>query len=245
MAPSGNLKTVRFALEQKYYSPPCSPISPSSSTSSTSSASTIDSVGPITPPSLDFAALPMSSKSYSNSLYHSDTVAAKSAYVSPGPPPRPQLHPVLDAMMGPWFSYDLCLPPPSANIPLQTLAEPATTPAIPELQVSCPHLPWVITIRAQTRNRYVTVSDVRYGLHTSLRKNITQKEYDLLPTTRDKEKVTLAYQKRYKAYRRGSVAYQEEKRAGAKRIDFLMTSRRFAGLCAHHETGVWSLCVSR
>ncbi|KAF8879378.1 hypothetical protein BD779DRAFT_1423818, partial [Infundibulicybe gibba] len=74
-----------------------------------------------------------------------------------------------------------------------------------------------------------TVSDVLQGIHNSLRTNLSASEYDALPTHQHQRRATAAYEARYRRVR-GTRAYDEEKRGGLKRVDYLMDNTRFAGL---------------
>lgn len=235
-------KTVRFTGQHSYQSAPPSPISPSYSSSS--SASATSSNGPYTPPSPP-TSLPdgLSTVPPPFTAFYGP---AKPTFPAPAGP-----HPLLELSIPPPLEYDLRLPPATLtstrfhnNRSMHPFTEAATTPALPFLQITSPYLPWTIAIHPQPRNRHVTVEDVIHGIHRSLRENITQMEFDLLPTIRDKQKVSQAYERRYQSFRRGSRAYKAEKQGGVKRVDFLRRSTRFMGL-SPSANGTWVMTCAQ
>lgn len=110
----------------------------------------------------------------------------------------------------------------------RVMSEPAFSQPIRTTMISVGHLPWKIPISA-SNDSYLTVHDVLHGIYKSLRNNIAPAEFSALPTPQDKQRATLAYEHRYWRLRNSSE-YEEEKRRGMKRIDFLMEMTRFAGL---------------
>lgn len=76
---------------------------------------------------------------------------------------------------------------------------------------------------------YVTVDDVLEAIYRTLRANVTHEEYAALPTERDIHSVASAYEERYRRVR-GEREYQEEKRRGVRRVDYLMGRTTFMGL---------------
>jgi len=95
------------------------------------------------------------------------------------------------------------------------------------------YLPWtliVVPIHASPHpHPYVTVADVLKTLYTALRLAVTPAEYDALPSIEAKFRVVAAYENRCRMSGGGNT-YDEEKRKGVKRIDFLMGRNQFAGL---------------
>jgi len=88
---------------------------------------------------------------------------------------------------------------------------------------------------------FVTVADVLKTLYTALRLAVTPAEYDALPSREAKFRVVAAYENRC---RKSGNAYDEEKRKGVKRIDFLMGRNMFAGLTAiSGQRDTWLLHV--
>lgn len=210
-------KQVRFSRTSTLHSPPAP--SPSYSLSSLPSSS-----GPITPPSLP-GVLPGPSP-YAFSLPPARP-RSKSRV-------RPRVHALLALNRSPPVNYDLSLHPSTMSthhisLSTITLAESAVHPPLPLLTLVSPHMPWSISVSASSNGAYVTVSDVYSAIYRSLRQNILPVEYHALPSDRDKRRVSAAYETRYRRLR-GSRDYDHEKRAGVKRVDFLMGHTKFLGL---------------
>ncbi|RDB26939.1 hypothetical protein Hypma_005123 [Hypsizygus marmoreus] len=208
-------KHVRFSRTLMVHSPP----TPALSLSSLSPAS---SAAPLTPPS------------YSNGL------PGPSPYVVSFPEQRKplhsnaaRLHSLLQSSHSPTLTYDLTLPPSTISsqhrgISQRVLTEPATKPPLPVVLIIVPHLPWTITVAA-SYGAYVTVLDVLDGIYRSLRSNVTSQEFHALPSEKEMRRVSAAYEHRYRRIR-GSREYEDEKRRGVRRVDFLMGCTRFMGL---------------
>lgn len=91
---------------------------------------------------------------------------------------------------------------------------------------------------------YVTVGDVVDAVYHILRRNVTAEEFNALPSIKNRQRVTRAYEARYRRLR-SSRTYEEEKRQGMKRVDFLMGSTRFTGLSPpEHGRDEWTLAFS-
>ena len=97
-------------------------------------------------------------------------------------------------------------------------------------------------VRAKERS-FVTVRDVFDEVYYSLRKNCSSSEYYSLPSEKDRRRATAAYEERYRRLR-SSRDYEDEKRKGLRRIDFLMGHVMFRGLQASaRERDTWVLTV--
>ncbi|KAF8636977.1 hypothetical protein AX17_003124 [Amanita inopinata Kibby_2008] len=206
------MKHVRFARSNTYLAPP----NPGLTSLSSSPAS---STGPLTPPS------------------HTFSLPGPTPYVFSSPQPKrrethTRPHPLLEFSHSPAVHYDLMDPPSSVtshHLRLsRALAEPATNPPVQSMTLVSPHLPWSIKVSAHN-GTYVTVSDVLGAMYNSLRTNITPSEHRLLPTRQDQERAASAYRQRYRRHR-DPRTHDAEKRAGMKRVDFLMGHSQFAGL---------------
>ncbi|KAG5639055.1 hypothetical protein H0H81_007313 [Sphagnurus paluster] len=208
-------KHVRFAPTTKVQSLGTPALSASSLSPASSSA-------PLTPPT------------------YAGALPGPSPYVVSFPTTRPpevvapvRLHALLQASSSPALNFDLTLPPSTITshhqgIPQRVLAEPATKPALPSLTIVVPYLPWTITVRP-SRGTFVTVIDVLETVYNKLRTNVSAQEYHALPSEKDKRRVTSAYEQRYRRIR-SSREYEDEKRRGVRRVDFLMGYTRFMGI---------------
>lgn len=114
------------------------------------------------------------------------------------------------------------------SLSTRTVRAPATTPHLPFLTITSIHLPWKIKVYA-SNGVYVTLEDIFNSIYRSLRTNITSAEFNLFSTQDDQRRATRAYEKRYRRFR-NSTAYEEEKRGGMKRVDFLMGHTKFLGI---------------
>ncbi|KAF8164071.1 hypothetical protein BJ912DRAFT_890300 [Pholiota molesta] len=183
--------------------------SPSFSTSTLPS-----SPGPFTPPPLGYG-----------SPYRS----------APLPGIEASLHSVLAAGPNPAVAYDLCYPPESLKplihtLPANIFEQPATSPPVPFMEISCPKLPWRITVMPRSKKiGYVTIGDVFAALYRALRLNVSQEEFALVPSAEGQTIINNAYRFRYKR-QPDAQSYQEEKDKGLKRVDFLGLQTRFMGL---------------
>ncbi|KAF8621711.1 hypothetical protein AX15_007572 [Amanita polypyramis BW_CC] len=125
----------------------------------------------------------------------------------------------------------------SSSILNRVLDEPATIPPIQSMTIACPHMPWVIRVfpsssppsPSRLGGQYITIRDILTELYTSLRVPIVHAEYAMLPSERARERAGKAYKRRYRRLQ-DERAYEEEKIAGLRRVDFLMECTRFAGL---------------
>ncbi|KAF9254929.1 hypothetical protein L218DRAFT_967750 [Marasmius fiardii PR-910] len=142
----------------------------------------------------------------------------------------------------PALNFDVTLPITAMtakyrSLPSQHLSEPATSPTLPSLILTCRLLPrWTITIYS-SNGRYVTVRDVLDGIYKTLRKNVTHKEYHSIPTQRDQHRINKAYERRYSRV----LHYHAEKQSGVKRVDFLCERVWFTGIAPTNRADVWEL----
>jgi hypothetical protein len=140
-------------------------------------------------------------------------------------------HPLLDASA---ITYDVMEHPSTIttlnnySLSTRTLREQATTPPLPFLRITSIHLPWSIKVYA-SNGLFVTLEDVFDSIYRTLRTNITNAEFNMFSTQDDQRRATRAYEKRYRRLR-NTRAYEEEKRGGMKRVDFLMNHTRFLSI---------------
>jgi hypothetical protein len=124
----------------------------------------------------------------------------------------------------------------------RALYEPACGPAQSFMRIALitsagTHFPWNVKVYASSDTGFVTLEDVVFAVHAALRVSITSSDYSLLRTTDDQKRVARAYEERYRRLR-SERAYQDEKRAGMKRVDFLMGRTRWIGLEQNKKKGV-------
>lgn len=125
------------------------------------------------------------------------------------------------------------------------LGEPATSPPTDFLRIVMPGLPWSIKVYPAAHGAYVTVGDVVDAVYTALRTNVRSSEFAQLSSSRNQSSATAAYQERYRRHRASPQYYDEEKRSGMKRVDFLMGQTRFVELRASaRHPDQWTLIVS-
>ena len=88
------------------------------------------------------------------------------------------------------------------------------------------------------------MEDVLSSIYRSLRTNITASEFNTFQSPTDRGRATRAYEQRYRRQRSVRV-YEEEKRGGMKRIDFLMGHTQFLGISnENHRLEEWRLHVT-
>jgi hypothetical protein len=116
----------------------------------------------------------------------------------------------------------------------RSLYEPACAPLQSFMRIrlmtnSGRQLSWSVKVYASADAGFVKLEDVVLSVHTALRLNITPSDYALLCGKDDPARVVQAYEKRYRRLM-SARAYQEEKMAGMKRVDFLMGRTHWIGL---------------
>jgi len=204
-------------------------------------------------PALSFSSFsPASSAAPLTPLSYSSALPGPSPYVVSFPtnsqatymtPVR--MHALLQSSSSPALNFDVTQPPSTITshhkgISLRALSEPATKPPLTAITIVVPHLPWSITVHP-SHGTYVTVTDVLEGIYRKLRTNISAQEFHALPSEKDMRRVTVAYEQRYRRVR-GSREYEDEKRSGVRRVDFLMGHTRFMGLSSTSSgPDVWFL----
>ena len=207
-------KKVRFAYKNFFYSPRHTPSSPSPPT---------PVLTPITPPSTGYGLPGPSPYVVSYAPQNPATTLPYAGHV--------YTHPMLDSSS---ITYDLLEHPSTIltrnnySLSVRTFREPATTPPLSFLTITSIHLPWTIKVYASNAV-YVTLEDIFDSIYRNLRTNITSAEFNLFSNQDDQRRATRAYEKRYRRLR-NTRAYDEEKRGGMKRVDFLMGHTKFLGL---------------
>ncbi|KAF8638742.1 hypothetical protein AX17_001983 [Amanita inopinata Kibby_2008] len=182
---------------------------------------------------------PPPSPSYSPSpppLTHSDPPSSR--YIQSSIASRTKIHNLLtfSPLSYPPLLHDISQSPMlvEKRCSTQELSEPATEPPLQRLTLTCPLLPWQLTISpfAQTGLRemagFVTVQDVLRGLHAQLRQRVRRPEYDDLDR-HEAELVNEAYWRRCAGVE-DEKAREVQRRNGVRRIDFLKGQHRFLGL---------------
>ncbi|KIM68368.1 hypothetical protein SCLCIDRAFT_1209190 [Scleroderma citrinum Foug A] len=122
------------------------------------------------------------------------------------------------------------------------LYEPATSPRLPTLTLSHPHLPWQPHIRSSKPASciYVTVRDVLEALHAFLQCPVTLAEYKMLPSQADRNEVAVAFHARCER----TQDRERTTKKGVIRLDFLRGRDVFMGLsCTRYGHDVWMLNV--
>ena len=208
-------KKVRFAYKNTFHSPP--PLQ--TPTLSFSSSTIPSSSGMITPPS---ATRPIP---YVPSYTPPKPSMPSSRYLGPVRP-----HSYLDTSGVTWDLRDhqSAASRNHHSISSRALCEPATNPPLPFITISSSHRPWFVKVYA-SNNSFVTVEDVLSSIYRSLRTNITPSEFNTFQSPTDQRRATRAYEQRYRRQRSVRV-YEEEKRGGMKRVDFLMGHTQFLGI---------------
>ncbi|KAF9460202.1 hypothetical protein BDZ94DRAFT_1266623 [Collybia nuda] len=159
-----------------------------------------------------------------------------------------QLNPILAAPSAHNLHYNMTLPPSTVQfhptVPHHIRDEPATYPHVPRMTITSRSLPWSITVTPSGKSVFVTVSDVFKAIYASLRVNMTSGEFAQLRSVDAQRQVNDAYRRRYRLIPNPS-AYDEEKRQGLRRVDFLAAMHCFAGLSPTKQgPDVWELSVS-
>ncbi|KAF7354093.1 hypothetical protein MVEN_01096700 [Mycena venus] len=161
--------------------------------------------------------------------------------------PNARAHNLVAFADSPLLNYDISLHPSTITTHFQGVStagylEPAVYPPQRAITIVTPHLPWSIPVTA-SNGRYVTVSDALNALYRSLRTNVTAVEFNSLGTQKLMRRASEAYAHRYMRLR-GHRGYDEEKKQGVKRVDFLMGCTKFRGLSPTSSADVWRIHVS-
>ncbi|KAK7036198.1 hypothetical protein R3P38DRAFT_2910969 [Favolaschia claudopus] len=147
----------------------------------------------------------------------------------------------------PILNFDLTRSPSAItthhhHVSTSGFSDSAVSPPQASLTIVTPHLPWSISVAASSNGHYVTVADVLQALYRSLRTNVTAPEFHALKQQKLMRRVSEAYTERYMRLH-GHRGYEEEKKSGVKRVDFLMGNTKFRGLSAAGPADVWRLHV--
>jgi hypothetical protein len=196
-----------------------------------SQLSSLPSEGPITPPPIQFSGSPYGFKPLPHIEYH--------------------IHIALSPYHANAAKCDLSLPTKyiqlQSLLPPQILAEPATSPPLPCMTITCANLPWLIRVTPSGNSKhgpFVTVLDVLDAIHRSLRVSVTKAEFDKVQTSEEQRRINEAYRWRYKKMT-DAAAYEQERSAGIRRVDFLMGKSAFAGLLSSgSDPERWELNLS-
>ncbi|KAJ7151853.1 hypothetical protein C8R43DRAFT_1004503 [Mycena crocata] len=142
-------------------------------------------------------------------------------------------HNILAFSDTPFLHYDISLSPSSTSTNFMAVSpadfhESAVHPPQPNLSLLTPYLPWTIPVSASNK-LFVTVADVLHALHLSLRTNVTPTEFQTLGTPKLMRRTAAAYTQRYERLS-GQWGYEEEKRHGVRRVDFLMGCTLLQGI---------------
>ncbi|KAF8917539.1 hypothetical protein CPB85DRAFT_1250024 [Mucidula mucida] len=171
----------------------------------------------------------------------------------PLPPMSCKPHPVLaPTQHRGGFTFNLTLPiqnlyDPRSRFPAHELAKPATYPALPKLIISFIDMPkWQIHVVPSTGTAHVTVHDVLSALYAQLRIPASDGECARAFADRlvDRASVRDAF------YRRVGMMPEPyrlaEQKKGIKRVDFLGSKIRFAGISpkSPRSPDEWVLLVS-
>ncbi|KAF8233136.1 hypothetical protein L208DRAFT_1396184 [Tricholoma matsutake] len=215
------------------YAPP----TPPTPSLSLGSLSPLSPPGPLTPPSLSMG-LP-------GPTPYAVPYAAKNPSTGPR---RVRLHTLLQFSHSPILNWDLTLQPSTISthhrgLSRKVLAEPATSPPLGTLSVHSPYMLWSMKVSA-SHHGFVTVGDVLDTIYSKLRVNVAPQEFHALPSRKDAQRVTVAYEQRYRCMH-SSKEHDSEKRGGVKRVDFLMGHTTFTGLSpTTRGPDVWALNTS-
>ena len=126
------------------------------------------------------------------------------------------------------------------RLSIESLRQSAFIPSLSHATITSSYLPWTIKVYASNAS-YITLQDVFSSIHSVLRTNITSAEFHLLPSHHHRERAVRAYERRYRRLRHQphsdfssdnqiNKESESEKRAGMKRIDFLMGHTKFLGI---------------
>ena len=147
------------------------------------------------------------------------------------------IHPVTIA---PNPQYDVRFLPTQFNPHLSPaiLAQPASSPPLPNLGLRVGDLPWLFKVTPDTGpslgKAYDTVQDVLLAIHYHLRADVKSAEYEVMSQSR-KAEIFWEFERRV-----GSAG------EGLRRVDFLNGRHRAQGLVrANFEDNVWDVILNR
>lgn len=232
--PVRHTKQVRFAYKNTFHSPPVTPAVPPLSFSSSTVPS---SLGPITPPSVSY---PLPPSSTQRPIHGVPKPISSSGYAGSA-----RSHPYLEMSAITWdiMDHPSTISRHHQSISNRVWSEAATTPPMPFIVITVPHFAWKFNVYA-SNHAYVTFEDVIQTVYRSLRKNITESEFHSAASPAEQRQASRAYEQRYRR-QRSTRLYEEEKRGGMKRVDFLMGRTRFGGLVSSgRRSDEWRLDVT-
>ncbi|KAJ3526452.1 hypothetical protein NMY22_g10159 [Coprinellus aureogranulatus] len=141
--------------------------------------------------------------------------------------------PFFDLRCNPFIFYPLCLPNGQGVMNHVHLLQLATQPALHEMLLWHPRLPWAIVVRS-TRTNGVLVSDIMASIYSQLAIPIdSQDYYNQDMTAEDRERIEMAYKIRCS----GHIGLL---RRGILRVDFLGSDVGFASL-KRSWNGMWEI----
>lgn len=232
--PVRHTKQVRFAYKNIFHSPPVTPAMPSLSFSSSTAPS---SLGAVTPPSVSHPLPPSASQ---RMLHGVPKASSSTGYAG-----STRTHPYFEMSGIIWDMMDhpSTISRHHQSVSSRVWSEPATNPPMPFIVITIPHFAWKFNVYASNHS-FVTFEDVVHSVYRSLRKNITQSEFHAAASPAEQRQASRAYEHRYRR-QRSTRAYEEEKRGGMKRVDFLMGRTRFVGLVSSgRRSEEWRLDVT-
>ncbi|KAJ7750681.1 hypothetical protein DFH07DRAFT_746039 [Mycena maculata] len=212
-------RNVRFFPTNTFHSPPPPLMSPNTSS-------------PASSPSLSYSAFPGPAPFVPR---------RDSSFVNA------QAHSLIAFSHKPILKYDVTLHPSTISTRRMGrssagFSEPAVYPPQAAISLVTPHLPWAIGVPA-ANGAYVTVFDVLDAIYRTLRVNATAAEFNALGTQKLMRRADAAYMQRYERLR-GHRGYNEEKKQGVKRVDFLMGYTTLQGISPTPGTpDVWQLNI--
>ncbi|KAJ7688417.1 hypothetical protein B0H17DRAFT_1202966 [Mycena rosella] len=152
------------------------------------------------------------------------------------------------------LAFDVSYDPAYTGLSPRVLAEPATTPSLPCVIITCDYFPGGAPMAIYPSSSkpgalsYVTVADVLNGIYRGLRRQLRKEELDTMPVSQPyMASVHQAFYSRCRRLARtvDPAAADSEARKGIRLIDLLLGKHTFCGLLPTKENpDVWQLAVS-
>ncbi|KAF5356646.1 hypothetical protein D9757_012860 [Collybiopsis confluens] len=159
-----------------------------------------------------------------------------------------ELFPVLQYISPPHpIIWDMIYPPDTAQFKLNgdyakmNLHVPATRVPVKKFSIICG--PWNFTVSPSGSAPVVVVQDVIAGLYRSLRRTVSQAEFQSLPLEKQNQ-IADVYNQRWQNVSAPQDS-ERERSMGVRRIDFLAEFRSFCGFTRTKVPGVWQLRTAR